>query len=282
MSRLIIHAGSHKTGTTSIQTYLDQIRPKLPEWGYEYPDLPQNFRHRISHFVILRYFFAIDPAKRAEAEAFLTRANASAQDVILSAESLFGLPPQLPGEDSDRYWRRKLRRLTAMRGFFPDREARIVLYLRDPQAYMVSLFRQAMRVSREPAASMDEAIETFLTRNGHAADYHSQVETWRRAFGAVTVVDYDQLPNRSSVARFCEILGIPAPAEEVRENTSPDGAAVELRRIAMRNGDETREPHLAEAERARLNDEIAAMVKTRIARFLSDSAFKPVAAEPVA
>lgn len=273
MARLIIHVGSHKTGTTSIQTHLDQIRETLPALGYSYPELPKSHIHKISHFNILRQFFGRDESKKAETVKFLKRAHESPRDVILSAESLFGQPTKRPRETDAQYWQRKADTLVELREHFPGRQTQVVIFLRDRQAYMTSLFRQLMRVHQNPAASIEEMLEDYLSKFGVQADYQSQVNAWRIVFDKVTVVDYDQLCDKSSVHRFCSILGIPVPENDLRENTSVDWAGVEIRRSAMLDNSGRTSDDLSAGERAALNQRIAAIVETRIVDYLKQANF---------
>ena len=55
MARLVIHIGTHKTGTTFLQHKLALARPWLEERGFVYPDLGRPAHHPlIAHWVGLK------------------------------------------------------------------------------------------------------------------------------------------------------------------------------------------------------------------------------------
>lgn len=168
---LIVHAGTPKTGTTSLQENLARQSDLLLRHGILYPLLPDGRRdHNLLTTMLLpregwaRGFRdkpdSIRDAARALWEHIAARARRLQPAVtVLSAEFFFAMPVEA--------WRQ----FRAMADeVFSD--TRVVAYVREPAGQYLSRLQQAVKGSGEIAAP---ARSRFIVRR--------RVETMREAFG---------------------------------------------------------------------------------------------------
>jgi hypothetical protein len=273
VEKLIIHAGSQKTGTTSIQSFLHESRTALQGIGFTYAETCFGDPNITSHYNSIRGFFSKSPEEMDHTAKFVEKVNSSSGTVIISAESLFSFPAKHIFEDNTGYWIRKKMMLEEIRSAFQTRDFEIIFFLRDKQRFLVSLFRQYLRVVQRPSPTLAAALDAFLNSEGHLENYETQIRIWREVFGNVTIVDYDDAARMggSSIEAFCNAAGIKGiPITDRRENASPDWASLEERRLLQFFGAKANPGIFKDARRELLNLEIEKEVNARIAAHLND------------
>src|SRR5688572_14535297 len=100
--RLILHAGTHKTGTTSIQAALAENRRWLSERGFVYPQL--SFCSRSHNGFAHRLALA---GKGESLRLELQRAVAGGHAAIMSAEEVSVDTRNWEALANDDYWERR-------------------------------------------------------------------------------------------------------------------------------------------------------------------------------
>lgn len=233
---LVLHIGSGKTGTSSIQTFLHRNRDRLAELGYLYPRTPGPTRH-------IRLGLSIQPDDALDGLINWHRQNTSSPEafrrsfrrrllreidesglsrVLLSDEALYGSPKEA------------LRRL----GEFVDQIAgslRLVVYLRRQDDHLVSRYQQVVKVGE--VKRLAEWTRAFDLANPY--DYNRRLRTWERLVEpdefVVRRFERDSLVEGSLFQDFLEAVGIEARADEMAQaptrNTSLDAETVEFLRI---------------------------------------------------
>lgn len=175
MPTLHIHAGVHKTGTTSLQKTLFDNRAHLKAHGVLYPEtglsqLPSNWGHHDLAYAMrhAQQGQSMWAALRAEADA------AGLPDVVVSSEELSLLPfPSLPGLNSYKI----------IKQCFDGYDIRLICYLR-PQAEMVaSLYNHNVK-----AAGETEDIMDFLIRCAKRLDYAYYLNVAATVLGPEAIV----------------------------------------------------------------------------------------------
>lgn len=226
--RLILHAGTPKTGTTSIQVACRSHHDELLEHGVDYPldfDPPFTDRHQwlVEHLLV-------DAFDALEQRLLSVLAHAQAPTLLLSSEGITNhwadFSPQAKG------WLAALARLLPMS---------VLIYLRDPAAYIVSGRRQWVRNGPHPRFPYGSALP-LNDVVGHPwfsnhLDYLGMVHSMRSVFGhdAVIVAAYrrDVLPD------FLRRIGVPDDAistpGDLRMNPSASDLGIFLARQVLRS-----------------------------------------------
>ncbi|WP_374569279.1 hypothetical protein [Ideonella sp.] len=209
--RLILHIGTHKTGTSAIQRALESARQSLLQEGLLYPatrrppwpDLPK-------HCSVFQAATSADPAQQLlELDMLRREFDASAaSDMLISDEGL--------SEPDDRI----------VRFFAPLTQrfdVQVLCFLRRQDLFVESLFNQFVR---EPARREPRPLLTFSRAPGTRArlDYHAMLVRWAALPARVTAIDFDGAMRGSTLkAVISHAIGYPSlnlPIE--RDNPSPD------------------------------------------------------------
>ena len=214
MKRCWLHIGMPKTGSTSIQVYLDK-RTKRDDWEYISMGGAASTNREMHAMFGTRpekwYWFAkrgesrekiAARGERMRAELSKAIRDSDKQDIILSSESLSMI--EKPG-------------IVALHGFLKEHfdEIRVLAYVRPPIGFMTSFFQQRVKA-------------------GHGVfDFRPTLPCYRKRFRKfdmvfgrenVTLRKFDpaSFPGGCIVADFCGLVGIapPAPGEVKRVNES--------------------------------------------------------------
>lgn len=233
---LVLHIGSGKTGSTSVQQFLRRNRRRLADAGVLYPRTPGERRHiRLGLFVRpdddlgkevgwRRQGYDSPAEFRRDFEMDLLReiAGSGLQRVLLSDESLYGA--------SDG----ALERLRS----FTDRVAdgiRVVVYLRRQDDHLVSRYQEVVKVGE--TRRLAERVEQMdLSRT---YDYYARLRAWRRVVEPTAIVVRTFEPERFSHGSlyrdFLDAVGVDVPVDALEEvafrNRSMDAESVEFLRI---------------------------------------------------
>ncbi len=273
---MVLHIGTGKAGSSSIQNFLRQNRDALFQLGVLLPQSPGQSRHaRLSLFVKTdeelenspewRRQKQPDPAKfrKTFRRQLLTEIELSgAPRVMLSDEVLFG--SSVPA----------LRRLGRFTGRVADR-LRVIAYLRRQDDHMVSRYQQGVKIGWVQRLS-DWAQEDMTD----LYDYHVRLRRHARLLDPDDLVvrrfEPDGFVGGSLYQDFLDAAGIDARAAEWEQgefrNQSLDAESVEFLRLLnlYRVEDESATPGLIDnrALISRLVDASSGPVLTMPAPFL--------------
>lgn len=233
---VVLHIGSGKTGTSSIQALMHNNRGRLEDLGVLYPRTPGNQRH-----VKLGLFIRSD----AELESQLSwrrQNHSSAASFREQFERDFleelqgsGLPRVLLSDEAlygaSRTSLTRLRELT-------DRIAesvRVVVYLRRQDDHLLSRYQQVVKVG-ETRRLAERTRELDLSA---VYDYAARLRTWQELVDPETLVvrrfERESWPGGSLYQDFFEATGINGDAASWdhvdTRNESLDAETVEFLRI---------------------------------------------------
>ncbi|HET7326700.1 MAG TPA: hypothetical protein VFJ14_05365 [Nocardioidaceae bacterium] len=233
---LVLHIGSGKTGTSSIQYFLHQNRARLADLGHLYPKTPGKRRHtRLGLFVQpddalddipswrRQRFTSPEAFRKAFRGRLFTEIKQSGLTrVLLSDEALYGSPNE------------SLRRLSG----FVDRIAgslRLVVYLRRQDDHLASRYQQVVKVGE--TRRLTERVQQLDFSKTY--DYYARLRTWERLVEPTEFVvrrfERDSFVDGSLYQDFLGAAGIDARADELEQvdtvNESLDAEAVEFLRI---------------------------------------------------
>ncbi len=234
---LVLHIGSGKTGTTSIQGFLQRNRAQLADLGYLYPRTPGRSRHvRLSLFLqpddALEHipswgrqsFPSPDAFRKTFRRRLLREINKSGLSrVVLSDEALYNSPDQA------------LQRLSRLAHRIAG-SLRLVVYLRRQDDHLVSRYQQVVKHGEtRRLAERTQQLDLSRTYN-----HYTRLRTWERLLEPNRLVirrfERDSFVDGSLYQDFLEAAGIDARAEELKQvpaprNESLDAESVEFLRI---------------------------------------------------
>lgn len=228
MSRLIIHVGTHKTGTTSIQAYLAANRDALAASGVLYPDATRFIgRHPEVHHNIAT---ALARSEGAFPEPLLRfrehlRARLADHDaIILSSEQFYRhlIPGERPDDEAE-LWARRDAYVARMAAYFEPLSPTISVYLRNPVTLAESKFANSMM-----ATVVKADFAAYVGRSGWSYEYGRHVATFRRHFASVEAHSFERAARPNLVAGFFADHGLTPPAipEDRRMRVSPPNQAL--------------------------------------------------------
>jgi hypothetical protein len=211
----IVHAGTHKTGTTSVQDVLSLRRAELSAAGICYPALDGTSRdhNALAH----RLATCADDELPALGE-LLMRAAAGVgarpgdgATLLLSAEELStrirGLDPWA-GFDDGAYWEHRRQYLARLRGLLPHAsKVEVFVCFRDHESYAHALY-----ATKVLSGKVDWSFPEFVRRCAPIFDYARQAEVLAEVLGPVHVQSFETLRD-DLVNRSFAWLGLPLRVE---------------------------------------------------------------------
>lgn len=227
--RLIIHAGTHKTGTTSIQNVLTAHREDLAKQGILYPDhTPFLDGSRKAHHSFAQALVGIDEPKRSAADQFIEHIKQTAGPndvVILSSESIYRHVcdtsnfKDLPQKD---YWEYRLCYLERLRDAVEDTNPEILLYLRSHDTFAESAYKEWIINKSHTDLSFFDWIE----ENYPLLDYNRQISAFQQIFPTVTIRSYEHAKDEGLLSAFFRELGPTPPPRSANRRASPDARLI--------------------------------------------------------
>jgi len=191
MKSILIHIGTHKTGTTSIQQFLVRASDQLREDGILYPeagrpdDRAPHGHHTLAWSIQQRQ--GLENLEGWE-EVVCEIRRSSCPRILLSSEVFETC---------------SVSEIRQIRSFFPDSKVRALGYLRRPFSYMVSMYKQHIRAWGET-----RPFWQFADAKMHLLDYPSLLDRWRQGLGE------GQLTARS-FEQCCKSKGLEASLLDV-------------------------------------------------------------------
>jgi hypothetical protein len=189
--RIFLHIGRHKSGTSSLQNFLNKNEAILKQKGYSYP----NTDNHIAHHNIATYFNKRHLARSDEKllisceesvgklKAYLNEADG---DIIISSEAFQNANPKLVSD------------------FFLEYDVVVIVYLRDHLSYAISSYQQRVHAQYE-YKSLDSFIQSFKI------NYLNFLTSWSsQGFSKLIVRPFTKtgLKNGDIIEDFCHVIGL--------------------------------------------------------------------------
>ena len=246
--KLIIHAGTPKTGTTSLQTYLDKRQRKLRGKGILYPHNLEKLQNSTApkhqwfekNLVTAHLQFFLENFKNIVAQV-----SDDTHTIILSSEGIYNYWWDFPEESKDIL--RELNKLF---------DVEIWVWFREPISFMESFYKQCIRnpqIDSNFCYGKDFSFAEMLDVKWFSQhlDYQGFVTECRALFGAsnVSVFEYEG----DVVQDVIQKLGLATPHDNPtpRQNKSLNSASIALLRTINRYNVKAKDkellmPHLKE------------------------------------
>lgn len=223
---IILHIGTHKTGTSFLQQMLCNAAAALAEMGILYPAAGRSETDailRCAHHQLAWYLAGKRQVTTDESWRHLQDelASWSGRSAVISAEGLGTL-------NSDG--------IRTVRNYLAPNKVRVLVYLRKPMDFAISTYKQ--RVKTGTCAS---TFPHFLSQCRAAVEYGPLVRRWEEVFGPenIELRLYDRVHQDPGLAAdFCRAIG--ADFEVVRPfipeaiNVSPSDPEIRAMRLINR------------------------------------------------
>ena len=224
MNRVVIHIGTHKTGTTAFQQLMSKNVRLLRKNGiaYDWIELSAN-----KHCVVYEDVGGAAATQKSRDKLLKKLKDAVSQNktVLISEEGLSEPNADIP------------QTLARIQDFA---EVHIVCCIRPQFELLEKLWAQRLR---EHATRL--GLEEFVvTRNSEdRCKYFELLDRWKSCFGhgSLIVLNYDDISHDSAgeLAKACA-LNVKLPSEKQRENWTPSAHAMRLIEALNRSGAEFR------------------------------------------
>ncbi|MGQ0633582.1 MAG: hypothetical protein ACT4QC_03140 [Planctomycetaceae bacterium] len=232
--RIILHIGTPKSGTTTIQELLARQAPALLQQGILYPEAGRGgeagaANHRLSWCINGKRGFT-DASCWSDLRTEVLRVEPNL--TVISAEGFEALDaPQV----------------ARVGGYLQGFEVTILVYLRNQWDFILSYFKQCVKSERR---RYRHTLRQFLSENLARCDYAALIERWGSVFGKDRVVFrlFDKIKRQPGVEHdFLAQIGArglrfgEAEPSVSRANVSPSDDATRALRVF--NTVETLLPH---------------------------------------
>ncbi|MEX0450724.1 hypothetical protein V6X62_02680 [Spiribacter sp. 218] len=188
--RAVLHIGTHKTGTSSIQNALATNSAALAAQGIHYPRSvrgPRNVNFLAAAIAAGR----IDEARRFIDQSVARAHRQGCTTVLFSAESLYAMTAffrRLMGKEAERYWVHERACIATLidllqRAGIGD-PPQVVCYLRRQDRFIESIYGQF--VKQAPGYPHD--LATFIDEAGPIDDYAGHLDCWAAIVGQQRVI----------------------------------------------------------------------------------------------
>lgn len=213
MRRLLLHIGSHKTGTTTLQSALIRAQRQglCGAWNYLHAAQRVDFNTFVGMqgmgakmHPVLKWEFFERRMKHAHAKGM--------QDVVISTEMLFWLDEIADIEEIARQFRQHFDQI------------HVVAYLRRQDQLALSHRKQVVmgRAAYQFYGAQLQALPRFQPHMMRYFDYGAKLAKWQQVFGPdnVTVRRFQRadLVAGDTVADFWSLMGLDQPVQIRRKN----------------------------------------------------------------
>ena len=182
---VIVHIGSHKTGTTTIQRFAASHRAALRERGLWYPSYEEiGLSGHYGHHDFAHAIAGIEDrlsARDAERFADLIRKGIRpGETALISAEPIYR---HLLPQDAE-YWPGRRGYAERLKEVIGVEDATILCVFRRQDSFARSLYQEKIK-SRKYV----ESFRQFLVNQRYEFEYHRQLTLFREVFGKVRGLD---------------------------------------------------------------------------------------------
>ena len=215
--KLVLHIGTHKTGTSTIQALLGDNRKLLLESGILYPSTDRGPNPKLQKHTSLFLSVCQGAGKFSQEYSLIMREfdQSNCSVMVLSAE----------GFSSPQFKQRNFHLLKKFSEYF---DIKVVCFVRRQDYFMESLWNQNCKNGQQLSHIVD-----FLKngKNSQRQLYLNSLNFYSE-FCDVRVINFDLAVKDGLEKTFAEISGIPIPTSKRPRNVSP-GSSCALTMAAM-------------------------------------------------
>jgi hypothetical protein len=216
MSRVFLHIGMHKTGSTAIQSAFagyETSRTRYADLGYENHSIPFYTAYSGQHHNYHIWRAAGLRPEEIEAQKDICRARIEAAVAGAGKRNLI-----FSGEDISLLPREGVEEIHALFARY-DCDVQVIIYVREPVSFVQSAIKQMIK-----DGTLNADVPTPL--------YRERIEKFIKAFGAervnVRVFDRARLHGNDIIKDFAKQVGVRAPGKGEKDNPSLSIQAVKI------------------------------------------------------
>ena len=201
---LLVHIGTHETGTTAIQRFAAAHREVLRDRGLWYPSYeeiglaPHYGHHDFAHAIAGdggRQFSLADAVKFAE---LIRTGSRPDETILISAEPIYR---HLVGTGD--YWTRRREYIRRLRDIFDVQDSGIVAVFRRQDDFARASYQERIKVTK-----YSQSFRKFLSDSAPSFDYLNQIALFKENFRRSIVMVYEDLSDNGLVDAFFGRLGV--------------------------------------------------------------------------
>lgn len=202
---LILHIGTHKTGTTTIQRFAASHRKELRRRGLRYPSyksigLPGHYaHHHFAHAIADEKGNALSLEDAERFAKFIRGRWWQRGKTLLSAEPLYR---HVLSSEAD-YWRAREAYVAKVRRVLGREKITVLAVLRRQDRFAESLYQEKVK-----SRAYSKTFREFLVEQRHEFEYFRQLSIFAEAFGRVEVLIYEDLQQEGLIDGFFGHLGV--------------------------------------------------------------------------
>jgi hypothetical protein len=205
--RLILHIGTHKTATSTLQALMAKERQNLLAQGFCYPSTTHAvYADQGKHIALSRALVEDDAAFLREYGQLVQEFRASGCHTMVLSEEGLSSPAKLNNNHLQR-----------MKAVVADFDIEVVCFLRRQDYFAESLWNQRCKNGRTK-----KHIDSFVTQPlviRHMT-YKTMLDEWA-VFGTVKAFGFEAACETGIVETFSQATGMTLPAAEKSRNISP-------------------------------------------------------------
>ncbi|MBS7544277.1 hypothetical protein [Ancylobacter oerskovii] len=207
--RTILHVGTHKTGTTTIQQFANRRAPQLREAGLWYPgyDLIGLKRHPAHHDFSHAVAGTLSTLTFEQANDFvaaIARGAGDAGHVLLSAEPIYRHVIPEKTKTTEEYWAARDAYIARLAEVTAPLEPEILIVLRRQDDFSRSLYQENVK-----ARHMRQDFRSFLKSRLANFQYLEQINLFKKYFKIVDIAIFEDLAEDGQLLRnFFHHIGI--------------------------------------------------------------------------
>lgn len=235
MTRLVLHIGLHKTGTTAFQSFISHNRDELAKQGLHYPDMFRGPNHAELAVAFSSRITRVSVAYDVQSEADRARLRGELPRLLADARSQ---PGWIASSEHLTTMLRKPKEIRPLaeflHGIFDD--VLVLVTLRRADYWLPSMYVESIK-----SGGTRPLDEFFVQRHRYLLDHRWLFRRWSNAFGrgnvrAIPFLESDKNDPTALPARILAAAGIPPdvttqwPTRSKVSNTSLSGYGTELLR----------------------------------------------------
>lgn len=210
MTKLFLHIGTHKTGTTAIQTFASQHRAELLKRGILYPDYNPFIKKNIhSHHAFARSVKDADQNLSRDQGRALTShwagdALINNSSILVSAESI-----SIHKMGSGDLLEQRRNYLSELASWLREFDTTVILVLRRPDEYIRSFYQERVRKIYGTEVPTFEMFIQSMSKHGAMLNYNESVLLLKNIFVDVKCVIFQDLVKTQDIGHnFFNLMGI--------------------------------------------------------------------------